>query len=45
MRARREAAGGPVNCGLTNESPPTLPVTIERALKRVFMRVFAGLRP
>jgi len=33
MRARREAAGGPVNCGLTNESLPTLPAIIERALK------------
>jgi hypothetical protein len=22
-----------VNCGLTNESPPTLPVIVERALK------------
>ena len=29
MRARREAAGGPVNCGLTNENP----AIIERALK------------
>jgi hypothetical protein len=48
MRARREAAGGPVNCGLTNEKSPNAPGHHRARLKichRLFMRVVAWLRP